>query len=159
MRNLENLPKEAKQRKSDWKSFFVKNKNRLMKLDKEIKALHEQVASEIDCLECANCCKGLGPLVLEKDVDMLSKKLKMKPAEFIGKYLRKDEDGDFVFQTMPCPFICHDNYCSVYEHRPKACREYPHTNRKQFYQIYPLTMKNAETCPIAFEVLERILKL
>ncbi len=30
----------------------------------------------------------------------------------------------------PCPFLGDDNYCSVYEARPKACREYPHTDRK-----------------------------
>ncbi len=159
MHNPSDLPKEAKLKFSDWKSFFAKNKQRLMKMDKEIKRIHEQVSSEIDCLECGNCCKSLGPLILEKDVDALSRNLRMKPADFIGKFLRKDEEGDFVFQSIPCPFIGCDNYCSVYENRPKACREYPHTNRKQFYQIYALTIKNAETCPIAFEVLERIIRL
>lgn len=47
-------------------------------------------------------------------------------------------------------------YCSIYEDRPKACREYPHTDRKKFYQIHALTIKNAETCPAVFHTLEQL---
>jgi Fe-S-cluster containining protein len=82
----------------------------------------------------------------------------MKPADIIQKYLRIDEDGDMVFRSMPCPFLGDDNYCAIYENRPKACREYPHTDRKRFYQIYNLSIKNAYTCPIVFEVMEEIRK-
>lgn len=57
---------------------------------------------------------------------------------------------------MPCPFLGSDNYCSIYEDRPKACREYPHTDRKKFYQIHALTIKNAETCPAVFHTLEQL---
>ena len=85
--------------------------------------------------------------------------LRMKAADVMARYLRTDEDGDIVFQSMPCPFLGDDNYCSIYESRPKACREYPHTDRKKFYQIYKLSVKNAYTCPIVFEVLEGINKL
>jgi len=61
-----------------------------------------------------------------------------------------------VFQSMPCPFLGSDNYCVIYESRPKACKEYPHTDRKKFFQLYKLSVKNAYTCPIVFEVLESI---
>ncbi|MGL4411715.1 MAG: YkgJ family cysteine cluster protein [Bacteroidales bacterium] len=49
-----------------------------------------------------------------------------------------------------------DNYCSIYEDRPKACREYPHTDRKKFFQIASLTIKNSYTCPAVYEILERL---
>ena len=88
----------------------------------------------------------------------MAKALRLKPAEVINRYLRIDEDGDMVFQSMPCPFLGVDNYCAIYENRPKACREYPHTDRKRFYQIYNLSVKNAYTCPIVFEVLEELRK-
>jgi Fe-S-cluster containining protein len=52
-----------------------------------------------------------------------------------------------------------DNYCAIYESRPKACREYPHTDRKKFFQIYKLSVKNASTCPIVYEVMEGIQEL
>ena len=89
----------------------------------------------------------------------MAKALRMKAADVMARYLRTDEDGDIVFQSMPCPFLGNDNYCSIYESRPKACREYPHTDRKKFYQIYKLAVKNAYTCRIVFEVLEGINKL
>jgi Fe-S-cluster containining protein len=49
-----------------------------------------------------------------------------------------------------------DNYCIIYDQRPKACREYPHTDRRRFYQILDLTMKNRDICPIVYEVVEKL---
>jgi Fe-S-cluster containining protein len=92
-------------------------------------------------------------------VERMGKALRMKPNDVIKQYLRIDEDGDMVFQSMPCPFLGDDNYCAIYENRPKACREYPHTDRKRFYQIYNLSIKNASTCPIVYEVLEGLRKI
>ena len=156
---ISELQKKAAQRKPEWKKYFAKNKNRLMKMDAEILTLHQEALDAIDCLECGNCCRSLGPRILPKDVDTIAKNLRRKPAEIIETYLRIDEDNDMVFKEMPCPFLCSDNCCVVYESRPKACREYPHSDRKKFYQIFDLSIKNAETCPIVFRVLEGIIKL
>lgn len=143
----------------DWKRYFVKNKKKLSGMDTIIHRIHDKVSDQINCLQCANCCKTLGPRLTDKDVKRMSKTLRIKTNDVIEKYLRVDEDNDLVFKSMPCPFLDNDNYCVIYENRPKACREYPHTDRKKFVQIYTLTMKNAETCPIAFEVLEEIQKV
>jgi Fe-S-cluster containining protein len=123
-------------------------------MDVQIHALHDRYSAEIDCLSCGNCCRSLGPRITDKDVDRLAKHFRMKAVDFISQYLRTDEDGDMVFKTMPCPFLGADNYCAVYENRPKACREYPHTDRKKFYQIYMLSVENASTCPIVYKVLQ-----
>ncbi|MBP1617809.1 MAG: hypothetical protein H6Q14_1636 [Bacteroidetes bacterium] len=128
-------------------------------MDNQVHALHKEASERIECLECANCCKSLGPAIYDKDIDRMAKALKMKPSEVVENYLRVDEDNDYVFKTMPCPFLMPDNYCSIYESRPKACREYPHTDRKNFVQIYKLTVKNTYTCPIAFDVLLNLTKL
>ena len=125
-------------------------------MDLVVHALHETYFNAIDCLKCARCCKHLGPRIESKDVERMAKALRLKPAEVFERYLKIDEDGDTVFHSMPCPFLGDDHYCSIYESRPKACREYPHTDRKRFYQLYKLSMKNAETCPIVFEVLENL---
>ncbi len=127
-------------------------------MDYVVHELHDEFVSVIDCLECAGCCKQLGPAIYDKDIERMSKALRVKPSEIIERYLRIDEDRDYVFKEMPCPFLMPDNYCSIYENRPKACREYPHTDRKRFSQIYKLTVKNAETCPVAFEVLKELVK-
>ncbi|MCD7931179.1 MAG: YkgJ family cysteine cluster protein [Tannerellaceae bacterium] len=125
-------------------------------MDDTIHAIHEDVFDEIDCLACANCCRSLGPRITDRDIEKMASALRIKPHEVVERYLRIDEDKDYVFKEMPCPFICHDNYCTIYEDRPKACREYPHTDRKKFFQIQALTIRNAATCPGVFEILERL---
>lgn len=139
----------------------VFNKLRKLKpvsLDNEVAAIHEEVFSNTDCLTCANCCKTSSPIFEPEDIDKLAKHFRLKPATFIQKYLHIDEDNDHVLNHTPCPFLGADNYCSVYDHRPKACREYPHTNRKRFFQILELTIKNTHICPAAYEIVERLKK-
>jgi Fe-S-cluster containining protein len=154
--DISNLQKEAALKKPVWEKWFRKNKQRLMKMDREIALLHDEAVAATDCLACGNCCRSLGPMILTADIDLMSKELRMKPAVIIDRYLQYDEEGDMVFRSMPCPFLGEDNYCSIYESRPRACRAYPHTNRKKFYQIYALSVKNAETCPIVFRVLNKL---
>lgn len=157
--DLNKLREDAAKREGAWKSYFKKNRRKLEKMDLQVHALHEKHSARIDCLSCGNCCRSLGPRITDKDVERMAKALRMKAAEVVERYLRVDEDQDLVFRTMPCPFLGADNYCSIYESRPKACREYPHTDRKKFYQIYNLSVKNASTCPIVFEVLEDLQQL
>jgi Fe-S-cluster containining protein len=129
------------------------------KVDTAFHNTHYEVFEEIDCLQCANCCKTTSPIFYPMDIDRLSKFLKIKPGDFIQTYLRIDEDKDYVLQVAPCPFLGSDNYCSVYEARPRACREYPHTDRKKMVQITELTYKNTLVCPAVLEIVERLKNL
>ena len=156
---IKNLPKQAKDKHNDNKKFFVKLKNKPPKdLDYVMQELHDEEFKRTDCLDCANCCKTTGPLFTDKDIDRISKHFKQKPQQFINQYLRIDEDKDYVLQTVPCTFLGIDNYCSIYEVRPKACREFPHTDRKKFQQISHLTLKNVAMCPAAFNIVEKMKK-
>ncbi len=130
----------------------------IRKLDDRVHAVHEAVFETIDCLDCANCCRTLGPRLTDTDVRRIAASLRQKPSTFTEDFLRVDEDGDYVFRSMPCPFLGSDNYCSVYDVRPKACREYPHTDRRKVYQVLPLSLKNSAICPAVFEILERLRK-
>lgn len=125
-------------------------------LDEIVKEIHEEVFENLDCLSCANCCKSISPALYYKDIERMAAALRMKPSDFMAKYTREDEEGDFVFRQTPCPFLMSDNYCQVYESRPKACREYPHTDRTRFYQILDLTLKNTTVCPAAYYVVEKL---
>ncbi|MBF0762384.1 YkgJ family cysteine cluster protein [Dysgonomonas mossii] len=157
MKQYENLQVLAEKAKPLFLQYYKKNKKRLGKMDTIVQQLHDEVFEKIDCLTCANCCRSLGPAIYDKDIERMAKALRIKPSEVVSSYLRIDEDGDYVFKSMPCPFLMNDNYCSIYESRPKACREYPHTDRKNFEQIYKLTVKNTSTCPIAYEVLCKLM--
>lgn len=152
---IECLPKEAANKHAENKRFFQKLKKRPPKdLDYLMQELHDEEFSRTDCLQCANCCKTTGPLFTNADVERIAKHFRMRPSAFIESYLRVDEDNDYVLQNVPCSFLGEDNYCSVYEVRPKACREFPHTNRKKFQQISNLTLKNTAICPAAFNIVE-----
>lgn len=80
----------------------------------------------------------------------------MKPAQFEANYLRIDEDNDWVLQLVPCAFLGEDNACSIYDVRPKACREFPHTDRPKIYKIAQHTQKNVAICPAAFSIVEKM---
>ncbi len=97
-------------------------------------------------------------MITDKDIEKIAGKMKMKAVDFIARYLHIDEDKCYVFNDTPCPFLMSDNYCVIYDYRPKACREYPHTDRKRFYQVLDLTMLNRELCPIVYEVVEGLKK-
>ena len=156
---LKQLPKKAKDKEKENRKLFKKlRKKPPNNLDNLMVELHDKEFAKTDCLKCANCCKTTGPLFTDKDVNRISKYLRLKAPQFINKYLRFDEEGDYVLNTLPCVFLGDDNYCSIYEVRPKACREFPHTNRKKFYQISNLTLKNVAICPAAYNIVEALKK-
>lgn len=139
------------------KTFLDKLKRKPPRdLDNTVLELHEDAVSRIDCLECANCCKSISPIVIDRDIDRMAKHLRMKPSELIERYLLLDADGDYVYRQTPCPFLMPDNYCMIYEVRPRACREYPHTDRRRFHQILNLTYKNTFVCPIVDDVVDKL---
>lgn len=159
MISLDLLPVFAKKSIPLYKAFFKSikpGKSRL--LDDITHKTHDHVFEKINCLDCGNCCKSLGPRLNERDIRQMAKATQIKPSAFEEKYLLIDEDGDSVFKNLPCPFLMTDNYCSVYENRPKACREYPHTHQPEVLRKSKLHITNSTTCPAVFEILETIRK-
>ncbi len=155
--DLEAFKKQSSSNKAENKKFFKRLKRvPPKKLDKSFHTEHNKAFSCIDCLQCANCCKTTGPLFTDRDIKRLAKYLSLKPQVFIETYLRLDEENDYVLKSVPCPFLGDDNYCSVYEHRPKACREYPHTDRDKMFQILELTRKNTTVCPAVHQITEAL---
>jgi len=150
------IEKASKQPKTIKQTINVLKKMRKGDADKLIHNLHEEAFEKIDCLACANCCTTTGPLVTDKDINRIAKHLKLKPVQFIATYLVIDEDNDYVFKSMPCPFLGTDNYCSIYEERPKACREYPHTDRVNQQGILSITRKNVTLCPAVAQIFIQI---
>lgn len=146
------------------KENYLDNRKLIQKLKKsnnrEVDTLfhseHVKAFKKIDCLSCANCCKTTSPIFRDVDVKRISKRLRMPIGKFIETYLRMDEEKDYVLKTSPCAFLDDDNTCSIYEDRPLACREYPHTDRKNMYQILDLTLTNTLICPAVSEIFTKI---
>lgn len=129
------------------------------RLDSIFSEAHNEVFKEMDCLTCANCCRNHSPIIEPEEIPTLCKSIGISSSELFEKYVEMDEDGDFVFQSQPCPMLnLEDNKCKIYEERPKACREYPHTNMKAIKNHLDLLEKNIEICPAAEEIVSRVLK-
>jgi len=148
----------ATAKRKSHKKLMINLKRKPKVMDELFRETHDEVFEKTDCLTCANCCKTTSPIFIDKDIERLANRLRIKPSEFVNRKLRLDEEGDYVLQQSPCSFLNEDNTCSVYEDRPRACKEYPHTNRKHMHQISNLTVKNATICPAVFDILESIQK-
>ncbi|GAB1309685.1 YkgJ family cysteine cluster protein [Urechidicola sp. KH5] len=158
--SLEELPNLARESKAETKKYFQKlKKKKLKRLDVLMQELHDEEFAKTDCLECANCCKTTSPIFTEKDIQRIAKHLRMKEHQFIKTYLQRDEDDFYVLQSAPCTFLDEsDNTCFIYDVRPKACGEYPHTNRRRFAQLTNLTLNNIDICPATYNIIENLKK-
>ena len=153
---LHNWEKKSADHQKQYKHFLRNaDKNKVLK---QLPDLHEEAFQKIDCLQCANCCKNYSPRFKTPDIKRIAKHLKMKEGEFIDRYLRIDEEGDFVVKSTPCPFLGADNYCSIYEQRPSDCHRFPYTDEDVIIKRPQLTQKNSTFCPIVYYVLEKLMK-
>jgi hypothetical protein len=153
---LKNWERKSANNQKKYRQFLQRaDKNKLLKA---LPALHEEAFAKIDCLQCANCCKNYSPRFKTPDIKRISKHLRMRESEFINQYLMVDEEGDFVVNAKPCPFLGADNYCSIYNERPSDCRRFPYTDEDVFIKRKELTLKNSTFCPITYHVLEELLK-
>ena len=113
--DLVKLREKAEQKADEHRAFFeAVSKKPPKTYDQDCKNIHDAVFENTNCLECANCCKTTGPLFTTKDIDRISKHLNLTPHQFVAEYLKKDEDGDWVLQSLPCPFLGDDNHCQIY---------------------------------------------
>lgn len=143
-------------KKSKWLPKLKQHKGK--HLDRWADELDQAVFKKIDCLDCANCCTSIPPMVSTQDTERLAKHLNLSTKAFFNQYLIKDEDGDVVMNQSPCPFLQSDNKCAVYDVRPKACRQYPHTGTQDFSKNLALHFQNSAYCPAVFHILEQMEK-
>ncbi len=151
---LHNWEQRSKARQKDYERLLKRGKKN--EILSRLPALHEEAFTRIDCLACANCCKNYSPRFKTPDIKRISRVLKMKESDFIERFLRVDEDGDFVVRSTPCPFLGHDNRCSIYDDRPSDCRRFPYTDEDVFFKRPNITLKNSSFCPITYYVLEKL---
>lgn len=116
--------------------------------------VHEEVFTRTNCLSCGNCCKSAPPIITKKDIKRISKYLKISEKQVERTYVLRDINGELSFDRIPCHFLGEDNYCSIYEARPQACRSYPHTDEGNFTSLKKLHQINASICPAVEEILD-----
>ena len=129
----------------------------VQEIDSIVHEIYQQVSSKIDCISCGNCCKIIQPVLNDKDIDQLSKSLKINTETFKERYLEKDESDKNIFKQIPCPFF-KDSKCIQYETRPKDCVSFPHLHKNNFVFRLIGVINNNSICPIVFNVYEELKK-
>lgn len=100
--------------------------------------------------------KKMSPLLDQEDIKKCCESLQVSVPHFKKKYLKfGKEEGNFVFKEKPCPFL-KNNLCSIYSHRPKDCRSFPHLHKKEFVFRLWGVVENCSICPIVFNVYEQL---
>ncbi len=126
------------------------------RVDKVSKEMHEAAFQKIDCKNCANCCNTAKPSMQADDKERIAEHLDIPIAALERDYLTKEEDGEWVMNALPCPFLSAQNLCTIYEARPIACRDYPNTGKDRFTSRRYQHSSNAEICPASYYIVERM---
>lgn len=126
------------------------------RIDAMVHDLCQKVSSEIDCRQCANCCRRIQPELSHEDVRVFAEGLNLPVDKFRGQYLaRGEERGKWRLTRLPCPLLA-GSLCTNYEHRPQDCRSYPHLHKEDFVARLWNVIENCSICPIIFNVYEHL---
>ena len=127
------------------------------KIDTLVADLNNQIAPQIDCTNCGNCCKSLMINVTNEEADALSLHLNQSRSSFDAQYLEVGSTA-MVMNTFPCAFLAEEK-CTVYEHRFAGCREFPALHVPHFTKRLFTTFMHYGRCPIIFNVVENLKSL
>ena len=127
--------------------------------DRRLRKFGEEIEAEIDCTQCANCCKITDVGITDRDVEKLAKFIGVTKEEFIRDSTARDESDQLILKRTEtgCVFL-KDNLCTVYEARPQNCANFPHLVRgagsidSRMWQL----VDRAEFCPIVYNWMERV---
>lgn len=127
------------------------------RIDSIAHRIYNQVAAQIDCKTCGNCCKEMTPVLKAPDITRLAGELNLTEDEVKEKYLAPCEEkkGSYTFNVKPCPFL-EGTVCSVYNARPADCQSYPHLHKKGISARTICIVQNCSVCPIVFNVYEAL---
>jgi uncharacterized protein len=136
---------------------FLKRKN---PSDRRLRRLGEEIEEQIDCTQCANCCREGEAGVTPRDIEKLAKFIGVTNKEFREQFTMRADDDELILKRTEktgCVFL-KDNLCTVYEARPKSCADYPHLVRGpgSLTSRMWLMPERAAWCPIVYNWLERV---
>jgi uncharacterized protein len=143
-----------KQAENDQFRSFLGTHNDL-EIDKVVNDLNQEIAPQIDCTACGNCCKSLMVNINETEADNLAEHLQLSRNSFDTKYIEKGNNGMMLLNAIPCHFLS-DNKCTVYEYRFEGCKEFPALHLSGFKKRAFTTFMHYDRCPIIFNVVERL---
>ncbi len=122
-------------------------------------AIASSVQHEIDCTACASCCRHSVVSVGRAEMEEIARRLGLPVDEFVTRHTDPDPDAParriLRSSRNGCIFL-DGNLCSIYEARPKACREFPHVTPGEHSLGARMASlcRWAPLCPIVYNALE-----
>jgi Fe-S-cluster containining protein len=126
--------------------------------------LASEIEKQIDCRQCANCCRHTVVTVTEADIGAIAGYLKMPVREVVRLYTTTGPSGPseriLNHTGEACTFL-DGNLCMIYEARPRVCRDFPHASlrARSLGGRMESLCRRASICPIAFNAIERYKQL
>ena len=140
----------------DFRLFLKGFDATIEEMDAIVHELYRKISFEIDCTGCANCCLKVQPVLDQEDIKKCCEGIGFSVSQFKRKYLKLEkEQRKLVFKEKPCPFL-KNKLCSIYSHRPKDCKSFPHLHKKEFIFRLWGVVENCSFCPIVFNVYEQL---
>jgi uncharacterized protein len=128
-------------------------------VERRFRKIAEDVEDQIDCTTCANCCRVATVKLAERDIDKLSRFLRIKREQFLRDYTVQDPEEGLILKRNEsgCVFLS-GNACTIYEARPGTCEDFPHVIRgagsitSRMWQF----VDRATYCPIVYNWMELV---
>jgi Fe-S-cluster containining protein len=118
--------------------------------------LNEEIAPQIDCLQCGNCCRSLMVNITAEEVVRLADHLQLPVAQVQEEYIETSQQGDtMIINSIPCRFLS-GNCCTIYSQRFRECREFPAFHQPGFTGRLFATFMHYDRCPIIYHVMEQL---
>jgi uncharacterized protein len=127
--------------------------------DRRLRRFGEEIEAEIDCTQCANCCRVTEVGITAKDVEKLTKFVGTSESEFVEQFTAVDGSGAMILKRNEggCVFL-EGNLCSVYDARPHNCANFPHVVRgtgsiaSRMWEF----LDRVGDCPIVYNWMEKV---
>ena len=126
-------------------------------VERQFRRAAEEIEAQIDCRQCAECCRVAEVELADRDVERMARYLGIPRQRFLDEYTSLDAGGVLILRRTEsgCVFL-DGNECTVYDARPGNCERFPHLLRgsgsiqSRMWQF----VDRATYCPIVFNWME-----
>ena len=152
---IQRLERQKRSENSRFRSYLRSHRHS----DRRLRKFGEEIEAQIDCTQCANCCRITEVEITERDIERLAKELGATPEVFLRDFTQRDSDDHLILKRTEagCVFL-EGNLCSVYDARPQDCMNFPHVvrgNGSIDSRMWKL-VDRAGYCPIVYNWIEKV---
>ncbi len=128
-------------------------------VERQFRQAAEEIHEQIDCRQCAECCRVTEVEITGRDIDHLARYLRIPRKRFLAEYTATGEDGTLILKRTGAGCVFLDgSHCTVYDARPADCVRFPHLLRGSGSIAFRMWrfVDRATYCPIVYNWMERV---